>query len=384
MRLSRWLAVGLLTTFALVGCANGENLTAQQIMDRMKQTRENTRDAHVIGDVAMTGGQQDGSFTVEAWMKKSDKQDALGKPITQAHVVVLKASKPELQDTELVNDGTTVWIYSPSQKKVITGKLQDLQKGKVGAQDPTAQMMRMQEQLQQLLDGSDVVLAAENEPVAGMDAWKIKLTPKPETAQQMQLGSLVETNLWISHQGYMPLKALVNAGSMGKLEATVQKIELNSKKGIDPAKFTFTPPAGVEIVDAAKLAEKARPSTTNLDEARKSSSFRVLAPKQLPDGVKLEEVQKLSMGGEAVIQNYGGTVEFSLVQTKGERAFGENATPFGAKTTTVQVRGHEATLITGSTQERGTLLRFKENGVNIIIAGTLSPEQAEAIAESLQ
>ncbi len=381
MRIYRWLMVGLLATLGLAGCAGNEKLTAQQIMDRMKETREKTRDVHVVGEVVSTGGQENGNFVVEAWLQKTDKTDALGKPIAQAHIKVLEASKAELKGTELVNDGETLWIYNRARNKVITGKLQDLKQGRVGAQDPTAQMMRMQEQLQQLLDGSDVEVVKESDPIAGKDARQIKLKPKPETANQMQLGSLVETHLWVSHEDYIPLKAVVNAGEMGTLEATVREIAVD--QGVDAGQFRFTLPAGAEVVDAAELAAKARPTTTNLEDARKSTSFPVLAPSALPEGVTLEEVQKLAMGGEAVIQNYGGAIEFSLVQTKGERGFDNNAMPFGAKTTKVTVRGQEATLITGSGREQGTLLRLKENGVNIIIAGMLSPEQARAIAESL-
>jgi len=57
--------------------------------------------------------------------------------------------------------------------------------------------------------------------------------------------------------------------------------------------------------------------------------------------------------------------------------------PFGAKTEAVTVRGQQATLITGTADQKGTLLRWQENGVTIIIAGTLSREQALAIAATL-
>jgi outer membrane lipoprotein-sorting protein len=385
MRIFRWLSVAILASLALVSCAQGEKVTAQQIMDGLKQTREKTRDAHAVAEVNTSGTQQDGHFVLETWLRKTDKTDALGKPIAQSHLKVIEASKAELKGTEMVNNGETVWLYNPAQNKVITGKLQDLQQGKVGAQDPTAQMMRMQEQLQQLLDGSQVEIVAEHQTIAQRDAWQVKLTPKPETAQQMQIGSLIETNLWVTRDNdgrYIPLKAVINAGDLGKLEATVRQIVVD--EGVDAQQFTFTVPAGAEVIDAAELAKQARPTTTNLDEARKSASFPVLSPSSLPAGAKLEEVQKLSMGGEAVIQNYGGAIEFSLVQTKGNGGFGERDAPFGAKTTPVTVRGQSGTLVSGSGQERGTLLRWQEHGVNIIIAGTLTPDQAQAIAASLK
>ena len=382
MRLFRCIGVTMLVSLALASCGKGDTVTAQQIMDGLKQTREKTNNAHAVVEVVTTGTQQDGRFVVEAWMRKTGRTDAAGKPIAQSHLKVLDASKAEMKGAELVNDGETLWLYSPQQHQVITGKLQDLQQGNVGAQDPTAQMMRMQEQLQQLLDGSNVTIVSQHETVAKMDAWEVKLTPKPETAQQMQMGSLVETRLWVAQQRYLPLKALINAGNLGKLEATVQQIAID--KGVDASQFTFTPPAGVKVTDAAELAKQARPAPTTLQEARKSSSFPVLAPSALPAGVTLQEVQKLSMGGETIIQNYGGSIEFSLVQTKGNGGFGERDMPIGAKSKAVTVRGQPGTLITGGGQEQGTLLRWQEHGVNVIVAGTLTAEQAQTIAASLK
>ncbi len=381
MRVFRWLTIAMLGVLTLAGCSTGETVTAQQIMDGLKQTRENTRDVHAVVAVK-TSGEQAGEFVVEAWMAKSDRTDALGKPIGKSHVKVLEASRDELTGSELVNDGETVWIYNPAGKKVITGKIADLKQGNVGAQDPTVQMMRMEEQLQQMLDGSDVEVVGGDETVAEQAVWQVKLTPKPETAEQMQLGSLVETMLWVRKDNYFPLKGIVAAGELGRLEATVREIAIDA--GVDEANFSFTAPAGAEVVDAAELARQARPATTTLEGARAEASFTVLSPETLPEGVRLDEVQKLSMGGEAVIQNYSGAIEFSLVQTNGERGFGDGERPLGAESASVTVRGQEGTLVSGSGREQGTLLRWQENGVNIIIAGTLTAEQAQQIAESLR
>ncbi len=381
MRTLRWLSLGILIVLTLAGCTGAQSVTPEQIMDGMRQAREKTSNAHAVAEVVTTGSRQDGRVVVEVWMRKSDATDALGKPIAQTRVEVLEASRSELVGSEMVNDGQTITLWNPASNKVITGNLQDLKQGEIGAQDPTAQMLRMEEQLQQLLDGSDVEILAENEPVAGLDAWKVKLTPKPETTAQMQLGSAIESTLWIEHKRYIPLKAVIDAGDMGKGEATVRSIEID--QGVAAERFSFTPPAGAEVVDAAELAQQARPTTTTLEDARAQASFPVLAPETLPEGVVLDEVQMLSMGGEAVVQNYSGTIEWSLVQTKGDGLLGENETPFGAASQDVTVRGQPGTLVTGTGAEQGTLLRWNENGVTVMVAGTLTPEQAQAIAESL-
>jgi len=203
MRFIRLCLVSLLGATLFAACSRGDTVTAQQIMDGIKQTRETTEDAHAVAAISMTGNSnRDGNFVIETWLRKSDKKDAAGKPLSQSHIKVIQASRDELADSEIVNDGETVWIYNPKQNRVITGKLRDLQQGSAGTQDPTAQMMRMQEQLQELIDGSNVEILADNETVAGMAAWKVKLTPKPETAQQLQIGGLVDTTMGRSRPLY--------------------------------------------------------------------------------------------------------------------------------------------------------------------------------------
>jgi hypothetical protein len=74
----------------------------------------------------------------------------------------------------------------------------------------------------------------------------------------------------------------------------------------------------------------------------------------------------------------------SLVQSKARDGFDGRAAPTGAQTQTVTVRGETGTLITGAGNDQGTLLRWQENGVTIIVAGTLNAEQAQKIAASLK
>ena len=381
MRLLRLGSLVALLGLLLAACAPGQ-ITADEIMQRMEAARNNLNTAHAIADISLDTPERSGSFSVEAWTQKTDKTDAAGKPIAKLRGKVLQASEADLVGTEFVNDGETFWLYSPKENKVVTGKLSEIKGGDVGAQDPTAQMMQMQAMLQQIIDGSDVAIENQNEQIAGRDTWKIKLTPKPETQQQLQLGSVIATNLWVDKQSDLPVKALIDAKDLGKVEATATTLELNQP--IADSMFTFTPPAGAEVVNAADLAKKARPQTTTLDDARTQVSFPLLAPTSLPDGVQLDEVQVLPMRGETVIQNFSGTVNFSLVQGQGGFP-GQDRTPMGAQSQQVKVRGQDATLITGWTDaEQGTLLRWQEKGVTIVIAGTLNAEQATALAESLK
>lgn len=387
MRLLRVSSLIALLALVLAACGT-QQVTADEVMRRMEAARAALNTAHVVADVVVDAPAQperSGTFSVEAWVKKTGATDVSGEPIVKIRAKVLNASggderAAELVGTEMVNDGETVWLYNPKENKVVTGKLSDLKGEGASGEDRTAQMMQLQEMLQQIIDASNVEIVNNSEQVAGKTTWRIKLTPKPETEQQLGLGSLVQTTLWVDQASDLPVKAEINADELGK--ATAQAITLDLNQDIADDMFVFTPPAGAEIVDAAELAKQVRPQAATLDEARAQVDFPVLAPSQLPQGVQADGVQVLNRGGASVIQNFSGAFNFSLVQTAGEFP-GEGNAPAGADTQTVEVRGQQATLITSGGDQGGTLLRWRENGVTIVIAGTLNAEQATTIATGL-
>jgi len=380
MRLLRFVSLFSIVGLLLAACAT-EQVTAEEIMQRMRDARENLSSGHAVATVALDTPDRKGTFTVESWAKKTGQTDAAGKPIAKTRLEVDQSSDADLQGAVAVNDGETVWLYMPAEKRAVKGTLSELKEGG-GGEDRMQQMLQLQEALQRVLDGSDVVLESDNELIAGKKTWRVRLTPKPETQQELQLGSVVNTLLWIDQENDLPLKARIDAGDLGSVEAEATSLELNQQISDDT--FVFTPPPGTEVVDAAELIEQSRPLSVTLDEARKAVSFPVLTPEPLPAGVQLEEVQLMAARGETVIQNFGGSSVFSLVQAKGGFP-GDERAPTGAQARTVTVRGHEATLISsGSGGEQGTLLRWEENEITIVVAGTISPDEAIAIAESLK
>ena len=380
MRLFRFVSFFCIVGLLLAACAT-EQVTADEIMQRMREAREKLNSAHVVANVALDSPDRKGTFTVEAWAEKTGQTDAAGKAIAKSRLEVKQSSDAELQGAIAVNDGVTVWLYMPAEKRAIKGTLSELKKGG-GGEDRMQQMLQLQEAIQRVLDGSDVVLESDSDQVAGKPTWRVRLTPKPETQQELQLGSVVNTLLWIDQQSNLPLKVKIDAGELGSIEAEATSLELNQPIADDT--FVFTPPAGTEIVDAAELIERSRPQTVTLDEARKAVSFPVLTPEPLPAGVQLEEVQLMATRGETVIQNFGGSSVFSVVQSNGGFP-GDERAPTGAQARTVTVRGHEATLISsGSGDEQGSLLRWEENDVTIVVAGAIGSDEAIAVAESLK
>ncbi|WP_025745860.1 outer membrane lipoprotein-sorting protein [Kallotenue papyrolyticum] len=380
MRFLKLASAWALLSLILAACAQAPP-TAQEIMERMRAAREQIGSGHAIIDLVLDTPEHNGSYTLEAWGAKRDRTDAAGQPIGQARIRIVRASQAELTGAELVNDGTTFWLYHPAANRVFTGALGELRQGRIGAADPTAQMLRMQQALQHILDGSNVTLEGESVAVAGRDTWQVLLTPKPETAADLGLGSQLRVQLWIDKATNLPVKGVIDGGALGHLEATATTFEIDAP--LPPEVFSFTPPAGAEVIDLAEVARNARPQVVTLDEARAQVDFPLLTPAQLPAGVQLEQVQVLKLRGQTVIQNFNGPILFSLVQGRGELP-SEQQAPAGAEVRQVQVRGVLGTMIIGNETERGTLLRWRENGVTLVVAGTLSPDEALAIAESLR
>lgn len=380
MRLLRFGILVALSSLILTAC--GGQLSAEAIMDRMQQARDNLQRAHAIADVAVTTPERSGTARIEGWIEKTGETDSGGKPVARMRINVLEASEPELVNAEFVTDGDTFWMYNPGHNTVLTGNQNDLKRNEFGAQDPAMQMLRMQEMLQQILDGSDVTVESQSEDVAGRTTRKVSLRPRAETNEALQLGSLITTYLWIDQQTDLPVKVLIEAGSQGTVEATATTLDLDQP--IDTALFQFTPPAGAKVVNAGELARRIQPERTTIDAAREQVSFTLLVPSALPEGVQMEDVQIMRMRGESVIQYYGGEANFSLVQSAGDIPNSDPSGVTGLERQQVDVRGHAAELLTAPGPDGGTFVRWSENGVNIVIAGTLSPEEAIAFAESLE
>jgi outer membrane lipoprotein-sorting protein len=372
---SLWLGLALAGALLLSACGANQ-LSAEQIVQRMEATRAATNDAHATVALDFTTDQQNGSFVVEGWLKKTDRTDEAGQPISKLRAEVKSASQPEMAGAIIVSDGDTFWLYSPSRNQVVTGSRADLPRG-MGAGGPTAQVL--QDMLQRGMSALNVEVQGE-EQVAGVNAWKLKLTPKADTQQQLQLDGIVEATMWVDEARALPLKLAIDAKDMGKGTVEVRSIETNT--GLADDLFTFTPPDGATVTQVADIAAQAAPRAATLEEARSQVSFTLLAPGNLPQGTTLTAVQLV--GDKTVIQNYGGgALSFSLVQSA-EDMGRDRQPPAGSQVQEITVRGQPATLITGSGSEQGSLLRWEENGVRIIIAGTLSADDARAVAESLR
>lgn len=361
----------------LAACAQ-EQMTAEEIVARVEQARDAMQDVHATVALDFTTSEKDGTILVEGWLKKTDLTDDDGHAIYQARAEVLEASEADMVGSTMVSDGETFWLYNPAENKVVTGNKADMpeRSGPV-PEDATA---ALQDIVTRGLEAFDIELVGED-VVAGNTTWQLELSPTSDTEQQLQLDGLVEIYMWVDQERDLPLKMSVDASDMGQGSVEVQSITIDS--GLPDDLFTFPIPEGAEVVDAADLAAQYQPQMVTLDEARELVDFTLLTPTSLPGEATLVEVQVLQ--NQTVILNYvGSDVTISVVQSSRDVGDGRQP-PVGSEVRQVSVRGHDATLITGDGDQQGSLLSWQESDdVRMVIAGTLSGDEAVAVAESLE
>jgi outer membrane lipoprotein carrier protein len=135
----------------------------------------------------------------------------------------------ELEQQTIVTDGTTVWSYSPSQQQVLVDHFEQDER----ALSPD-----------RILSGDAADLAPAllgREKLGALQTAVVKLTPRDEQSLLKHL------KLWISEADWLVRKAeLVDIN--GK-ETIYTVVDINVNAGIPDSRFTFSPPAGVEVVD---------------------------------------------------------------------------------------------------------------------------------------
>ena len=79
MRFFRLSSVVMLLGLLLAACGVND-VTAEQIMQRMEAARNKLQTAYVTADLTLNTPDKSGTFTVESWAKKTDQTDAAGRP----------------------------------------------------------------------------------------------------------------------------------------------------------------------------------------------------------------------------------------------------------------------------------------------------------------
>ncbi len=386
-------ALLVLGSVGLAGC--GTQLSAQDIVQHMRDTAAKTDNAHLVmtlsGAVdgaaanATLGGTQmsdfKGNVKVELWFSKPNLIKAQ----------ILESSKPELVGAQVLNDGTNLWAYEPKSKiayKVDTTGLKELAgKANIPAnlQDLLANPS-VTTAVDQLLTLTDATLVG-NEKVGAYQTYHLDLAPKAGSPAASVLPD-AKGSVWVDQDSWVPVKATFTAKQgNGHMEMTL----LDLKTALPAGTFQFTmPSAGGKTVDLTGLT----PHATTLAAAQTAATaggYSLLVPSYLPSGATLVQVMasKGIMGnGASVIQNYsGGTVAptFWVSQINGTEQFGALGGAHAEMPKdgqAVTVRGVQGTFASHSEKDStGTtaILWWKEAGTKLTVAIGGQASQAELL-----
>jgi outer membrane lipoprotein-sorting protein len=382
-------SVLLIVSLLLSACAK-EEITAENIVTKMREAQTATTDMHAVVRLDYTSPDQTGFISAEYWTRKTGTKDEAGNEVSAVRLKVLDASETDMVGSEAVFDGTQGWLYSPTENTAYVGNKADIEANKPesgaggGPTSQTEMLLQLQGFVQKGLDAVNIEILGE-EQVAGANAYKLKISPKPEAQSELQLPIelLVDITVWVDSTRWMPLKLIVDAKDMGKVEIAAQTLDINS--GVDAAQFSAQPPAGAKIVQIADLMkdmQKSDVAPTTLEEARAQAGFPLLTAPNGTIGAALVEVQTIKLPqGSAVVQSFSGAgVEWSLVQSQGDASAMARGNRGG---TVVDVRGVKGTIIEGKGNV-GTLLTWQEGDVTFVVAGNISAEDALAAAAALK
>jgi outer membrane lipoprotein-sorting protein len=354
MKRNVWIAFSLFLALSLILAGCGQKITAEEIVAKVRETMDSTQDAHAVVTASVDAQGIKLSAQAELWEKMANK----------ARVQVIDSSEPKYVGTTMVTDGQQAWLYEPDRNLVTVGSLSEVEMPL-----PQELLTSLQTVIQQVLDASNVELVGE-EVVSGRDAYKLTLSPKEDSGQELFPGNGT-TTLWVDKEQWFVLKATYEADAFGQGSMEVQSFELNP--GLADDLFTFEAPEGAKVIDIA--AQQPEPMT--LVEATQYPGFHVLIPEYVPEGATLINIFK---SGESIILRYDHATQVSFAVVQGPELASQP--PLG-ESQNIDIRGQSATVITDKAGGN-TFLYWTENGVTVTIAGHIDLDEALKVAESLK
>lgn len=415
---------------ACTGAGTGaQSVTAADVVQKVRDTAKTVTSVQGTVDLALTIN-KDGIKTLLAGLMpnapsgSNNGQDKLAQlpdsvdvslgywrqSPDKVRVEVNSASIPGAKGAILVSDGQKVYALDAANNTVYTAtpskfldKVPDQMKAMMAGLD-------MDKELDKVLAASDIKLSG-TEKVAGVDTYKLDVTPKPDAATllgipqmyAMQAGVLIKdlhATIWVDQSLWIPVKLTLEHPNIGSFTYTASKLEVN--KTIDTARFVLQVPGGAKTVDLDEKADQAQPKQITLPEARTYATgegWTLLEPSYVPTGATLVGVTQMQkgMGGGIQLSYSSKDVDFSVTEAN----IGKHADEMMGKlmglgdgfsgvnnpgaTKDVTVRGVTAKAFSPDGASWTSLIwQEKDSGLFVAIRGKLTVDEAVKIAEGLK
>ncbi|MBS1551687.1 MAG: outer membrane lipoprotein chaperone LolA [Bacteroidetes bacterium] len=206
MRYIKFLTLLFSFTFSVSSFAQD----SQEIIKKVQSTYDKITDAKAVFSQTLKGsGGKANSSSGTIYIKKNNKY------------------RIETGGQIIITDGQTSWSYSPRKKQVIIDNYKD----DGNTFSPNKFLFNYPENFYSDLEGED--------NVGGVTCYVIKLSPRSG-------GSVKSAKIWIDKNDYLIRKInIVTSESTN----TYSLKDISLDAGVSSSKFSFSPPAGVEIID---------------------------------------------------------------------------------------------------------------------------------------
>ncbi len=426
----------LVLAAAITGCSAGQQVSAQDVIQKMRDTAKTTQSVQGTVDMSLTLNKEGIKTLVQGFMP-SGKDSMPGKDWTaqlpdsasaqvklwkqaastdgqtpaKVRLEVVSSSLPGVGGLTFVFDGSKAYALDPAHNTLYTGTPEKLAERLPDEMKAAMQGLDMEQEVDKALGAADIKLVG-TEKVAGLDTYKLDITPKPDAADnlglpkamQMQAGVLIKDihlTLWVDTGRWIPLKLIAEHPNVGSFTSTTSAVELN--KPIDQSVFVLQVGSGVKQVDldTMQMPKDAKPQKITLPEARDAASQQgwKLLEATYPADATVVGVTRFNGGnpqahkGVLTISYSSPSTDFTVAQSSMEmekqlgdgfsgRDGRDNA---GGALKNVTVRGADAVAFS-PTGSGWTALAWQEKGSGIYVAvhGKLSLDEALKIAENLK
>jgi len=193
--------------------ARQKEITVKDITDNLQRRYESMQDAtakftqHVTFSFSKIEQTFDGTLT----MKKPNRY------------------RVQSEHQTVVTDGSVVWSYSLANKQVLVDRYKENQ----NSLSPEKFLLNLPARYYSTLLGKEKLEKSE--------AYLLKLVPKDDQA------FIKSVKMWVEEGSWVVRKVLIEDINDTKTEYAITDIKLNTR--VADSLFSFTPPAGTEVVD---------------------------------------------------------------------------------------------------------------------------------------
>lgn len=387
MKMKKQTGIVIVIVLLLLGTAGLVAATmipsAEELLTASLETLESVTSGHAVVSASAQLPDQDINGSFEIW----GKLNAGPNDEPAVRIVVLDASQEELIGTTVVSDGSQFWVYSPDHNSVIIGQAADLAPllaerfaeyegqwpGDSEFSHPAGEIPQTAaEAVASLLEYFSIDRNGSDQ-VGDDQADILRFVPQAETMPEEIILAGGFVRLWLRESDQLPLAIEYAEGAVGAFAAEATDIQIN--EAIADSVFSFTIPEGAEVIEASDLLTQME----TLKQSVTADEVGALTPGDLPDGA--EPVGTEQIAG-TVVQRFTMPDGKSFVVAQGD-SVPQEIPAEATSSDLVLVRGEEGILHSNDEATR-SLLIWQENEMSFLVGGDLSPEQALAVAESLQ